>query len=703
MTVSSEILSKIELDSKSLFAKLLAREDIFVRFSLKATTASFSLDSRTLTLPIYQNLSKNVTDMFVVHEISHALFTPNEWVTDDIVRRVSGSEDIFKHAPRVRELVNVLEDPRIEKLARRRYPGTARLFREGYAELVTGDKFFSKRSKWKTLPFPDRLLIALKIVPAEFPKLPPFSPDEQKFLDAGLATETWEDVLKLATLLYSSFYPEGSEAVPETETDPESNDPVMSDSSDPTEEESNSGTTEQSSLSSIQVNFLKANIASTDEEISYIFLDKLPLDEVLVPYKEFWRRYTGCSTSNYNRTGYLHAFSRENRALLDTYVAEFHRWKSAKEFEGARISKTGRIDPLKLSCASLTDDIFLKKTISFTAKNHGLVLFIDWSGSMNLGSNNTTIEDTLKQAMILTEFCRRCGLPFEVYLFDDNLDLNNSLSSYAISPMGSSRCEEPPYVGYTKCNLVQILHDAMTPVEYSTALSHLLELGRSFSVHLNRFFNPYPPAHSLHSTWVETPAMASRPSWMTLGGTPTISSMVFLPQLFDRFRKRTSVEQLSFILLTDGAPTDRFPYKAVISYQGVSKGVGSSTALLDIAEFLNDNCNVNVIGLYVASTQAADSLRSYATMSLERKWKRSRKKPAMVAGDGYRSVTISGFDEFFVVPSSSLRMQMADMAERLSKKMSKSRIAETFSSGMKSNRASRVFATNFMRLVGVGR
>ena len=45
-------------------------------------------------------------------------------------------------------------------------------------------------------------------------------------------------------------------------------------------------------------------------------------------------------------------------------------------------------------------------------KSHGLILFLDWSGSMC-----EHISNTVKQLVNLTLFCKKVNIPFEVYSF----------------------------------------------------------------------------------------------------------------------------------------------------------------------------------------------------------------------------------------------------------------------------------------------
>ena len=61
----------------SLLAKLLAEEDIHV-VHRNQPTAMFDVLNRELSLPIWKDMSKNVQDLFTLHEVGHALWTPLE-------------------------------------------------------------------------------------------------------------------------------------------------------------------------------------------------------------------------------------------------------------------------------------------------------------------------------------------------------------------------------------------------------------------------------------------------------------------------------------------------------------------------------------------------------------------------------------------------------------------------------------------------
>ena len=114
------------------FAKLLATEDITVRVDSAAPTACFDVESRTLTMPVWPNMSEELSDMLVGHEVSHALNTTDDDLPATVARLASGAgvpEQIAMMA------LIVVEDVRIDRLIQRRYPGLRRDYAVGYPEM----------------------------------------------------------------------------------------------------------------------------------------------------------------------------------------------------------------------------------------------------------------------------------------------------------------------------------------------------------------------------------------------------------------------------------------------------------------------------------------------------------------------------------------------------------------------------------------
>ena len=96
-------------DIKDRLAKLLATENITVRHSASASTASFDVKDRVLVLPVWKNLSKDgklskdsatdVYDLLVGHEVGHALYTPYKGWESAIVEGLNKNILNIKYKP----------------------------------------------------------------------------------------------------------------------------------------------------------------------------------------------------------------------------------------------------------------------------------------------------------------------------------------------------------------------------------------------------------------------------------------------------------------------------------------------------------------------------------------------------------------------------------------------------------------------------
>jgi hypothetical protein len=172
---------------KSLLAKLMAGENIAVRFSTKATTASFNVETRELVCPTFKDMSKDQYDLFMGHEVGHALFTDSA----DTEEAMKG-----KHASFF-TFLNVVEDVRIERMIQQRYPGLTRPMFNAYEELVESGFFGDITDKPKLI---DRLNIHFKVGSRAGIK---FSDVEQKYVDLLDGLRSWDDVVEAADQLYA--------------------------------------------------------------------------------------------------------------------------------------------------------------------------------------------------------------------------------------------------------------------------------------------------------------------------------------------------------------------------------------------------------------------------------------------------------------------------------------------------------------------
>lgn len=174
----------LDLQNQSSVARLLATENITVTHKKGIKTAYFDVKHRVLGLPVWKDKGKVVYDMLVGHEVSHALFTP-----------VDGFEKFLETEDRKYfDILNIIEDIRIERLIKNKYAGMPRIFNGAYKELVENDFFGIKDKNVSEMGFLDRLNLRGKIgTVVDIP----LNGEEEELYQECYAAETFEDVVEL--------------------------------------------------------------------------------------------------------------------------------------------------------------------------------------------------------------------------------------------------------------------------------------------------------------------------------------------------------------------------------------------------------------------------------------------------------------------------------------------------------------------------
>ena len=188
------------VESKSMLARLMASENITVEHRSTAKTAKFDLKNRRLICPLWKDMSGDLYDLLMGHEISHALNTPLEGWHNSVVSAGGETKAAKKSQKSFKHFLNVIEDARIEKLVKRQYPGLRGPMSRGYKDLMARDFFgLAGRSNFNTLYLIDKLNLSAKVGTLLNIR---FSAKEQPFVDAMQALETWDEVVKLTKKIY---------------------------------------------------------------------------------------------------------------------------------------------------------------------------------------------------------------------------------------------------------------------------------------------------------------------------------------------------------------------------------------------------------------------------------------------------------------------------------------------------------------------
>lgn len=611
------------VQTKSMLAKLLAGENLNVVHE-KISTAFFDLKTRTLHLPIWEVMDGDLYDLLVGHEDGHALYTPQEgW-----------HSALCEHGPAFKSCLNVIEDARIEKIIKRKYPGLSRSFSNGYRDLFERDFFGVKKIRdLSKLNIIDRINLYFK-VGAHL--IVPFTDEERELVADVAKLETWEQVVEVSKRVYehaknekdtirntedlsqiiygredesmpqdmefeydydydnddededigdSSPAPsetsdeEGSEEESEESQESGSGDNEQDEESEKTEEGGESseddGEGEDSDSDTEEEDAAEASNNSDDSEEEqnaeggidpnvesvtdrmfrereselvagntevYTYTMPQPfLENIIVPNsvvtKFFYDNLAKYNTKNYTVTETCtNEFLKTNNRYISMLLKEFEMRKNASQYARTTVARTGELDMGKLHGYKFTNDIFRKVSVVAKGKSHGMIMFVDMSGSMG-GCFGPTIE----QVLILATFCKKAGIPFDVYGFTDASTSLGRMISEGYLPrsfMGQKWKHvqgENMRVNGPNFNLRHLIGSDLKMADYRKSFGMLCAVSLDFT----RKFNF---SYLMNSTAVG----------FDLNGTPFTQTLLASRKIIEKFNNKHKLDITNVVYLTDG-------------------------------------------------------------------------------------------------------------------------------------------------------
>jgi hypothetical protein len=732
--------------NKSALAKLLAGENINIVHQ-KIPTAAFDLKTRTLYCPIWEVIDGDLYDLLMGHEVGHSLFTPSEGWHSAIDGGSSNISDVNK------SVLNVCEDARIEKLMKRKYPGLSRPMFRAYKELHNRDFFGIKDLKdFSKLNLADRLNVHFKFGALNHI---PFSEEEMEIVKALDEVETFDEVVDIARRVSSimgknktetdqidsiedlrneikkqnqeqqedgldeeldyQFGDSGEEGEEQDQDDDfDSNDydddqqdgAQSFDSSDEDEEE-------ESTASDKMLDELGDTVSEDDSITDAIFrarekelvVDGLqihncnfpepilsniiePIDKILERFKPFYEQRT-FDVALRNKQN-AQRFSRNNDKYIQLLVKQFLMKRNASQYARQLTAKTGELDMGKLHSYRFTNDIFAKMTVVPKGKSHGIVMFVDLSGSMN-----RILPQTVEQLLILSTFCKRVNLPFDIYGFNDGGHHTRKGDKFVSGDNLYVGNSEWPNAA-NNFHLKHILSSSFSNSVYSQAVKMLLNIAYPHS----RSNNPIYYAFELNST-------------------PLIATIAVSREIIEQFKNKYRLDVVNAIYLTDGEETDSFflknekgfgeriTYTKYDSYikeilritdrksRSVMNFTRGDNLRTDLLKFIRKITGSNNIGFYIGYGYAIRNRLRDLTEDEKQQQKLSLKN------NGFFTTQEEGFDAYFNVAINDDMTQESVLTtdvNELNKKVVNS-LAKEFGKNQAKKKSDRIFTTALMDYV----
>jgi len=726
----------MEMKASDLSARLLATENLSV-IRARTRTASFDIKSRVLTLPMWKDMTPEIEDMLIGHEVGHALYTLDQYT------------DPIRENPKIMGYMNVLEDVRIEKLIKRKYPGLRKRMNEGYRQLNDRDFFGTKQvQNFADLLLIDKINLYFK---AGFSCGVTFTPDEKVFVNRAERTETVEEVIQLAQDVYAYAKQQSEERKkrmqeenPQDIEDEEEEDPIYADFDDldmdgdwdeqeddepdlkPTSSPKNQNDErkqedDEPDLESQTDRAFQSkleDLADENTEYKYWKFEPAPKD-IIVGYKqilnetkspELWSqeetdgRYRYATKEDMQRIFEIQSkdfdnFKTESIRTVNYLVKEFEMKKSAQLYKRAQVSKIGSLDMKKIYAYKLQDDLFKRVTTIPKGKNHGMILLVDWSGSMS-----EVLQDTLKQVINLAMFCNRVQIPYRVFAFTDGYkDKANKVAAEdwaahceKLKEIYNAKVEQGDLIKIEGFHLLELFSNKMTTSEFNNMARRVLDY---------RF------------QWNEG---------YSTGGTPLNEALVWCYQNIGEYIKNNSIEKMTFITLTDGEGASLSGYGHRYLEESRTEIIGSEYKRIKtkhlmrdevtqktyemsrysnfqaemILRMMKDRYGIALVGFHICRNTRRDlsgvlnaNLPSFRgdQFSVIETWRKDFR------AQGFASIKNTGRDDLFIIPQSSTRIEEGELDVKAD--ANAKAIARNFGKFLNVKKTSRVLLNRFVALV----
>lgn len=726
----------VKSEVKSNLAKLLAMENLTVEHR-KCETASFDVKNRILYLPIWQQMSGDLYDLLVGHEVGHAFETPVQGLHDALVSIENIKDEKLKklsHKGAIyRSYLNVIEDARVDKKMKRRYPGLKKSYREGYKSLLERDFFGIKNKNVNTLSFIDRLNIYTKSGET-FPIK--FSPEEMKYVHMVMNTETWEDVVRVTDAVFAfakksleekeQQNPQEQKSTPDSpeangddneesttselkgdeeagqESGSESNDDadtddeitVKSDSKEVEQKESEICDDDERLESITEKTFREKETVLVDQcgkDYLYLSTPKPILKNIITPMSlvqgqmtKHYKLFFNENFTNFNSDiaqKYFNDFKSTNDRYVSMLAKEFEMRKAAKAYAKNRVSETGDIDLNKLSLYKFDDNIFKRITKTNKGKSHGLILLLDCSGSMQ-----TNMSGSIEQIMILSMFCRKVKIPFRVFGFVNHsrtlkCDFDGREIPKDFFKQGRNT------LGVEMVQLREYLNSNCSSREFNEALFNMTMLKKSYE---GRCYS----------------SDLLRPLSENLSNTPLIEAIIALRDVSIEFKKQNNLDIVNLAIVHDGDAD------SISSYYNGGKKLGFSTTYFNtflkdakygferpiqkysldetIYQWYTETTGIKIFGFFVTNSRNTVMGMIHNDSTSYEKFKSER----------FAAVKKTGFKDFYLIRGGE-SLNVDDENFTIEGKLTSGKLKSAFIKHNKKKYVSRVLVSRFIEGIAV--
>jgi hypothetical protein len=438
-----------ELQTNELLAKLLAAENIYVRFNSDISgLAAFDLKSRVLHISKLNDDMQQYTPALLVHEVGHALYTN---LPED-----TKPEEIFGGCNFLQNVWNAIEDGYVDRKTGKKYPGIKQNRTELFVEVFEKEPK-EEQNECKVIELLNLLTANCKGFPiGKFFDWPTYlKPEHVELFNRAIFINEPELVARIS---FSGLVKDAIAEYGESDAEQDPNGDIMfSDGEADGAGEGGAGGSSLQKLSNAQLDellekhkkhvFNDDNIADKlkdkntqpDEKMTGQFWIEDDIGNLKIgTHKEITELaeiydvldFRNEAPENYASYGYpklldthpifqelkknFNTVNRSAKAAGQKFFSAFIKQVHARNYSMTSFRKTGTLDPTRASLFQIQDDIFRNKCIQQNQQNHAYVVMLDWSGSMR-----KSLAALVHRALELVHFANLADVELEIWLYTD--------------------------------------------------------------------------------------------------------------------------------------------------------------------------------------------------------------------------------------------------------------------------------------------
>ena len=396
-------------------------------------------------------------------------------------------------------------------------------------------------------------------------------------------------------------------------------------------------------------------------------LKDIHLDEIIIGHKEVIAAGEGLS----GNAAKWDEFQRGAKATVTSLAQMFDRKKAAAINARTQVAKTGRLDMTALHKYKMTEDLFLRNKVEIKGKNHGMVVYVDWSGSMD-----DCMQETVAQTALLAMFCRKINIPFRIYAFSTHTGGEKMCFGDSANQNHWGIDEDkrnPRSMSLSNFSLIELFSDKMKKSDFDRMGEFLMCVG-DYNNHYNM------------------------PGMLHLGGTPLNESIVAAMKVAGEFRKANGIDVLNSIWITDGGDGDPFGgYRGTVTQKESGRvwsfDTNEETAIGTdmLLRVYKDIAGGNLIGIFLDNKKSIERTlyyRSGNNVNIEKAIETFKK-------DGFIEQDHKGYDTYFLMDKKIAVYTSSDKMDALPEDASTTRVINAFRKDLGKRTMSRPLLNTF--------